>query len=80
MPGTGLAALTYGPKHVIPVGRPAGGSGALPAALAVALRAGGGEVRGGTRVAAVVCDDERVRAVRLAGGELVKARSVVVAV
>ena len=41
------------------MGRPVGGSGALTDALAAALKAAGGEVRTGARVAAITCRDGR---------------------
>ncbi len=44
-PGTGLGALTYAMKHVATVGRPVGGSGAVPDAVRGALEAAGGTVR-----------------------------------
>ncbi|MGF1647465.1 MAG: phytoene desaturase family protein [Kineosporiaceae bacterium] len=79
-PGTGLGALGYAMRHVVPVGRPVGGSGALPAALAGALRAAGGRIRTGVRVDRVLVSGERVVGVRLAGGEVVEAATVVTAV
>jgi phytoene dehydrogenase-like protein len=62
-PGTGLGALAYAFKHVAPVGRPEGGSGALTEALAARIRAGGGRIDTSTRVTGVRCDGTRVRAV-----------------
>lgn len=62
-PGTGLGALAYGFKHVAPVGRPVGGSGALTDALASRVTAGGGEVRTASPVTAIHCDGDAVRAV-----------------
>ncbi|HEV8420315.1 MAG TPA: NAD(P)/FAD-dependent oxidoreductase, partial [Actinomycetota bacterium] len=41
-PGTGLGALGYAMKHVTGVGRPMGGSGGLPGALARAVEDAGG--------------------------------------
>jgi phytoene dehydrogenase-like protein len=66
-------------KHVGGVGRPEGGSGALPVAIAGALVAHGGRVRTGTQVVAVECEGDRVRGVRLADGTSVRAPVVVVA-
>jgi phytoene dehydrogenase-like protein len=68
-PGTGLAALGFATRHLVGVGRPAGGSGALPAALASCVRAHGGRVVTGARVAGVTVKDGRVRGVRLADGQ-----------
>jgi len=76
-PGTGLGALGYALRHLVPVGRPVGGSGSLPAALAAALTAAGGTVRTGARVAALCCEGDRVRGVELDTGELVEAPVVV---
>lgn len=76
-PGTGLGALVWANRHLTPPGRPVGGSGALPAALAAAVRAAGGSVRTSAAVVAVACEGERVRGVELAGGELVEAPVVV---
>ena len=77
-PGTGLAALTYAMRHVAPVGRPAGGSGMLPAALTGALEAAGGSVRTAARVATVLADGDRVRGVVLEDGEEIEATEGVV--
>jgi beta-carotene ketolase (CrtO type) len=66
--GTGLGALGYAMRHVAAVGRPVGGSGVLPMALRAALEHHGGIVRTGARVAAILCDQRAVRAVRLADG------------
>jgi phytoene dehydrogenase-like protein len=78
-PGTGLGAVAYALRHVVQAGRPVGGSGALPQALAVALEAAGGRIRTEARVTAIVADERRVRGVALAGGETIDARAVVVA-
>ncbi len=66
-------------RHVQPIGRPVGGSGALPEAVAASLRAMGGTVRTSARVEAILCERDRVRGVRLAGGEELLAPIVVVA-
>ncbi len=76
-PGTGLGALGYAMRHLVPVGRPVGGSGSLTAALAAAVARAGGEVRTGARVSAVRCEQERVRGVQLSTGELIDAPVVV---
>ncbi len=78
-PGTGLAALSYALRHLSPIGRPVGGSGALTDALRACFEAAGGVVRCGARVARLVTDDRRARAVELVGGEVIEARSVVTA-
>ncbi len=87
-PGTGLGALAYAFKHVAPVGRPVGGSGALTDALASRIIAGGGTIKTSSRVGEILCEGESVRAVTVTavpggdGGpetETLLARSVVVA-
>ncbi len=79
LPGTGLGALGYALRHVVRVGRPRGGSGALPRSLMAALVGHGGRVRTGARVEAIVADGKGVRGVRLADGEEITAAVVVVA-
>jgi phytoene dehydrogenase-like protein len=64
-------------KHAAQVGRPVGGSGALPAALLSALEAAGGAVRCDARVAAILCEGERVRGVELDDGTRIEAPLVV---
>ncbi len=78
-PGTGLAALSYALRHLSPIGRPVGGSGALTDALRVCFEAAGGAVRCGSRVARLVTDGGRVRAVELMNGDVIETRSVVTA-
>lgn len=78
LPGTGLGALGYALRHAVRTGRPVGGSGALPAAIAASLAAAGGTLRTGTRVSAILADD-RVRGIVLDGREEVDAGVVVVA-
>lgn len=77
LPGTGLGAITYALRHVARVGRPVGGSGAVPAALASVIAAHAGTIRLETPVTAIMCDRRRVRGVSLAGGETVEANIVV---
>jgi phytoene dehydrogenase-like protein len=79
-PGTGLAALGFATRHLVGVGRPTGGSGALPAALASCVRGHGGHIVTGTRAAGVTVSGGRVRGVRLADGEQVAADIVISAV
>jgi phytoene dehydrogenase-like protein len=78
-PGTGLGALGYALKHTAPAGRPVGGSGALPAAIRSSFEAAGGKVLTGSTVAAIGCEGDRVRGVRLADGTELEAAIVVVA-
>jgi phytoene dehydrogenase-like protein len=76
-PGTGLAALGFATRHLVGVGRPEGGSGALPAALARCVRARGGEIVTSARAAGVTVSDGRVRSVRLADGRHIEADIVI---
>jgi len=76
-PGTGLAALGFATRHLVGVGRPEGGSGALPAALAGCVRAHGGQVVTGARAAGVAVSGGRVRSVRLADGRHIAAGTVI---
>ena len=75
--GSGLGALTYALRHVGRLGRPIGGSGRLPEAIAASLRAAGGEVLLGRRVTEIVCDAQRARAVRLSDGTELSATRIV---
>jgi phytoene dehydrogenase-like protein len=76
-PGTGLGALTHALRHVGRVGRPRGGSGALPDALRAAFERAGGAVRLSSPVSAIRCDRSRVRGVALADGTEIAAPIVV---
>ncbi|CAJ62898.1 MULTISPECIES: phytoene desaturase family protein [Frankia] len=78
-PGSGLGALGFAMRHLVGVGRPVGGSGALPAALAACVRAHGGLLVTGARVGGVLVRDGRVRGVRLDDGREVSAPTVVTA-
>ena len=78
-PRSGLGAIGYAVRHVVPQGRPVGGSGALTDALARSLGEAGGAVRTGAAVADVLVEGGRVRGVVLADGEELRARAVVVA-
>ncbi len=64
-PGTGLGALALAFKHVVGVGRPIGGSGALTDALASVVTANGGEVRTGAKVRSILCEGEAIRGVEV---------------
>ncbi len=76
-PGSGLGALTYALRHVGSVGRPVGGSGMVPDALASALISFGGELRTSTKVQAINCEGDGVRGVTLDDGTEITARVVV---
>ncbi len=65
-PGTGLGALTHAMRHVATVGRPVGGSGALPYALRAAVEAAGGTIATETSVVEILCQADRVSGVRIA--------------
>ncbi len=67
-PGTGLGSLGYVLRHSVGVGRPVGGSGSLPVAVARSFRAEGGVLRCSTRAAAVLVEGGRVRGVRTVDG------------
>jgi len=76
-PGTGLAAAAFALRHVARVGRPIGGSGALPEALKQSFLQSGGLLRTGTKVVGIVCEGNSVRAVQTSDGATVTARVVV---
>ncbi len=77
--GTGLGALGYAMKHVTGVGRPVGGSGSLPAALAACVEDSGGAIRTDTRVTELLAEGNAVRGAALSSGEVVEAPVVVAA-
>lgn len=58
-PGTGLGALGPAIRHLVPVGRPVGGSGALPRALADCATAHGASLRTGSEVVEILCEGAR---------------------
>ena len=76
-PGTGLAGVLYAMRHMVKTGRPVGGSGALPDALAASFTAAGGRLSCGTAVTGLLMDGQAVRGVRLADGTEVTAAAVV---
>lgn len=75
--GTGLGAITAAMRHVAKVGRPIGGSGAVPNALLAAYRAAGGTLITGVRVQEICCTGNRVSGVVLDSGDIVSAPTVV---
>jgi beta-carotene ketolase (CrtO type) len=77
LPGTGLGALGLAMKHVVRVGRPVGGSGAMPEAVLASFLAAGGTLRTSGKVTAIDCEGEVVRGVTLADGSQPRARIVV---
>jgi phytoene dehydrogenase-like protein len=76
--GSGLGALGYAMRHVVPPGRPVGGSGSLPESLRAALEAAGGTVRTGASVRRLLCQSDRVIGVQLDEAEEVVRADVVV--
>lgn len=76
-PGTGLGAVAFALRHVAHVGRPVGGSGALPEALKNSFLQSGGLLRTGTKVVGIMCEGNAVRAVQTSDGATVTARIVV---
>jgi len=77
LPGTGLGTLGYALRHVATVGRPVGGSRALPGALRASLEQAGGRVQTNAQVAAILCAGGRAMGVRLADGMEITADVVV---
>ncbi len=76
-PGSGLGALTYAMRHVAQLGRPVGGSGQVPATLAAAFAAAGGDLRLGAAVDRILCSTSAVAGVRLTDGTELTAPRVV---
>lgn len=74
---SGLGALTYAMRHVVKVGRPIGGSGAVPEALLASFLAAGGELRISSRVSTIKCDNTGVTGVALTDGTEIRANVVV---
>ena len=75
--GSGLGALTYAMRHVATVGRPVGGSGAVPEALLRAFTGFGGELLTNSRVSTILCDNTGVIGVALADGTEIRSKVVV---
>lgn len=78
-PNTGLGAVGYTLKHIGQVGRPEGGSGSLPNALAASIVARGGTIRCGSTVSRILADATCVRGVVLDDGTAFDAPRVIVA-
>jgi phytoene dehydrogenase-like protein len=76
-PGTGLGAITYALEHLGNVGRPVGGSGAVPDAVLAAYLAAGGNVRTSSPVTSIVCEGSATRGVELTDGTVITAPVVV---
>ena len=75
--GTGLGAIAFALRHVAQVGRPVGGSGALPESIKQSFLQSGGLLRTNTRVTGILCEGNRVSAVQTSDGATVTARIVV---
>ncbi len=78
-PGTGLGALAYANRHLVKLGRPRGGSGALTDAIRASFEAAGGRVRCGASVERLLVRDGRATGVRLTDGTELAAETVVAA-
>lgn len=79
-PGTGLAAAGYATRHLVPTGRPVGGSGALTDAIAASFAAAGGRVRCGGLVHRLRTHrDGSIEGVELVTGDVLRAPAVVTA-
>ncbi|MEH3054320.1 MAG: NAD(P)/FAD-dependent oxidoreductase [Patulibacter minatonensis] len=78
-PGTGLGALGFVLRHVLPVGRPVGGSGRLTDALGAAVRAHGGTILTGRRVTQIRTAGGRTAGVTLDDGRRIAAGTVIAA-
>lgn len=76
-PNTGLGAISFALRHLEKVGRPVGGSGALPDALLQSFLNSGGMVRTSTRVVGIVCQGQKVSAVQTQDGASMTATIVV---
>ena len=75
--GTGLGAIAFALRHVAQVGRPVGGSGALPESIKQSFLQSGGLLRTNTRVTGILCEGNIVSAVQTSDGATVTARIVV---
>jgi phytoene dehydrogenase-like protein len=75
---SGLGLMFLGFVHRWGVGRPVGGTQAVPDSMLASLVASGGRVRTNARVEALLTSGDRVTGVRLAGGEELTARRGVV--
>ncbi len=77
LPGTGLGALSHAIRHVAKVGRPVGGSGAMPESVRVAFESAGGSLKTGTRVVEIFCEGSAARGVRVADGTEYRSTAVI---
>jgi phytoene dehydrogenase-like protein len=77
--GTAVNLMMLGLIARVGMGRPIGGMGSLPAALARCLEQAAGRIRTDARVAQIVVYDERVRGVLLENGDEISADAVLAA-
>jgi phytoene dehydrogenase-like protein len=78
-PGTAVNMLMLSLITRFGMGRPVGGMGSLPGALARSLLESGGRIRTGSPVAQVIVHDGQVRGVLLDDGREIRARTVLAA-
>ena len=79
--GTGMAAALYALRHLVPTGRPIGGSGALTDALHSAFTAAGGMTLCNSIVESLLTNrNNSIAGVRLTDGTEIRASTVVTAV
>ena len=78
-PGTGLAATVYATRHLIASGRPRKGSGSLPDAILRSFLDSGGKVHVNSVVEKLIIEQNRVRAVQLQNGNILKTPKVIAA-
>jgi len=75
--GSGLGALTYALRHVATVGRPVGGSGAVPESILSVFLSHGGQLRLSSAVSTITCDNTGVTGVTLSDGSHIRSSVVV---
>ena len=76
-PHTGLGAITLAMRHAAQVGRPVGGSGALPKALLKAYQSFGGHLLLSSPVSAILCEDQKLYGIELSDGRVIRSRAVI---
>ena len=76
-PHTGLGAITLAMRHAAQVGRPVGGSGALPNALLSAYESFGGHLLLASPVSAILCEDQLLYGIELTDGRVIRSSTVI---
>ena len=76
-PNTGLGAITLAMRHAAQVGRPVGGSGALPNALLKAYESFGGQLLLSAPVSEILCEDQKLYGIELSDGRVIRGRTVI---